>query len=249
MKRVTTILLILNVLTGIASAQENESTCMLGFVFQISSDKSWGYMEPVVIGITPGSPAERAGLKLNDILLSVNGHGTYRQSFQTLMNWFAENNEEMTLAVRNFDNAFKEITFRKECRHPNAISEAQLAPVFAFYSLEDVQERRFIIPVKTSKNDEALFYNYRTFDFAPSDESTKELDERINAIFIRALTEKGLTYDPVDPDFIIQTYYSYEGNPLYKPESATRGVTSRYGVLTHEATGRCGCRFMTLPKR
>jgi len=112
-----------------------------------------------------------------------------------------------------------------------------------------VQERRFIIPVKTSKNDEALFYNYRTFDFAPSDESTKELDERINAIFIRALTEKGLTYDPVDPDFIIQTYYSYEGNPLYKPESATRGVTSRYGVLTHEATGRCGCRFMTLPKR
>jgi len=151
MKRVATILLILNVLTGIASAQENESTCTLGFVFQISSDKSWGYMEPVVIGITPGSPAERAGLKLNDILLSVNGHGTYRQSFQTLMNWFTENNEEVTLAVRNFDNAFKEITFRKECRHPNAISEAQLAPVFAFYSLEDVQERRFIIPVKTSK--------------------------------------------------------------------------------------------------
>jgi len=57
----------------------------------------------------------------------------------------------------------------------------------------------------------------------PPTNRQKELDERINAIFIRALTEKGLTYDPVDPDFIIQTYYSYEGNPLYKPESATRG--------------------------
>lgn len=235
MKRLATILFIVTIF-GNLLAQENESTCSLGFVFKISNDKSWGYREPVVVHITPGSPAERAGLKLNDILLSVNGHGTYRQSFQTLMSWFAENDVEMTLAIRNFEHAFKEITFRKECRHPNAISEAQLAPVFAFYSLEDVQDRRFIIPVKTWKNDEALFYSYRTFAFAPFDEATKELDERINAIFIRALTEKGLTYDPVNPDFIIQTYYSYENNPLYKPESATLGSYQpvwRFDIRSH----------------
>ena len=223
MKRLTTILLILNVLFGIEVAQEEAPTCTLGFAFEISNDKSWGYMEPVVVHITPGSPADRAGLKLNDILLSVNGHGTYRQSFQKLRSWFAENDEEVTLAIRNFNHAFREITFSKDCRHPDAISEAQLAPVFAFYSLEDVQERRFLIPVKTRKNEEALFYSYRTFDFAPADEATRELDERINAIFIRALTEKGLTHDPVDPDFIIQTYYSYQSNSLFKPESPTLG--------------------------
>ncbi|MDD2330321.1 MAG: hypothetical protein PHE35_05790, partial [Bacteroidales bacterium] len=61
MKRLTTILLILNVLFGIAVAQEDGSTCTLGFAFEISNDKSWGYMEPVVVHITPGSPADRAG--------------------------------------------------------------------------------------------------------------------------------------------------------------------------------------------
>ncbi len=223
MKRIVHIVWILLLFAGSVWGQDKGPTCMLGFAFEISNDKSWGYREPVVVHITPGSPAERAGLKLNDILLSVNGHGTYRQSHQTLMNWFAENDIEVTLAIRNFEHAFKEITFRKECRHPNAISEAQLAPVFAFYSLEDVQDRRFIIPVKTQKNEEALYYRYRTFGFAPTDEATRELDERINAIFLRVLTEKGLTHDPVDPDFIIQTYYSYEGNSLFRPESATLG--------------------------
>lgn len=227
MKRLTTILSIISVLIMGVTAQESESksesTCTLGFAFEISNDKSWGYMEPVVVHITPGSPADRAGLKLNDILLSVNGHGTYRQSLQTLRSWFAENDVEVTLAVRNFNHAFREIHFRKDCRHPNAISEAQLAPVFAFYSLEDVQDRRFLIPVKTRKNEEALFYSYRTFAFAPVDEATRELDERINAIFIRELTAKGMTYDPVDPDFIIQTFYSYQNNSLFKPESPTIG--------------------------
>src|SRR5690606_19368403 len=50
-----------------------------------------------------------------------------------------------------------------------------------------------------------------------------ELDERINAIFIRELTAKGMTYDPEDPDFIIQTFYSYQNNSLFKPESPTIG--------------------------
>ncbi len=223
MKRLTTILLIITFVIGQVTAQDNESTCTPGFEFEISNDKNWGYMEPVVVQITPGSAADRAGLKLNDILLSINGHGTYRQSFQTLRTWLAEKDEEVTLGIRNFKHAFNEITFRKECRHPNAINEAQLAPVFAFYSLEDVQDRRFLMPVKTRKNEEALLYSYRTFAFAPGEEATKELDDRINAIFVRALTEKGLTHDPVDPDFIIQTFYSYQRNPLFKPESPTLG--------------------------
>lgn len=224
MKRILIIILTLSILIGNLVAQENDLSCSLGFAFEISNDKSWGYMEPVVVHITPGSPADRAGLKLNDILLSVNGHGTYLQSFQTLKSWFAANDSEMKLAVRNFRHTFKEITFMKECRHPGAISEAQLAPVFSFYSLEDVQDRRFLVPLKTRKNDEALFHNYRTFDFAPVDESTREIDERINAVFIRALEAKGLSYNTADPDFIIQTYYSYEGNPMFKVESPTYGT-------------------------
>jgi hypothetical protein len=223
MKRIINIVFILLLISFKSLSQENKITCGLGFSFEISDDKSWGYKEPVVVEITPGSPAERAGLKINDILLSVNHNGTYLKSYQTIMSWFNINETDITLAIRNFEHSFKEITFSKDCRSSNAIPEAQLAPVFAFYSLENVQNRRFLMPVKTVTNENALYHNYKTFGFAASDESTREIDERINAIFIRALSEKGLEYNPTDPDFIIQTYYSFESNPLFKSNSSTFG--------------------------
>lgn len=223
MKRAYYILLMTIFLTGSLVAQNGETTCSLGFTFEISDNKTWGYKEPVVTAITPGSPAERAGLQLKDIILSVNQKGTYLKSYSTVRSFFDQQEGEMTLAVRNFKYSFREMTIAKDCRHGSAITEAKLAPVFAFYSLEDVQDRRFLMPVKTKVNEEALFHNYRTFGFAPGDESTRVLDERINAIFTRALTAMGLQYSPDDPDFIIQTYYSYQNNPMYKAESTTFG--------------------------
>ncbi len=223
MKRVHYMLLMAISLTGSLVAQNGGTACSLGFTFEISDDKSWGYKEPVVVDITPGSPAERAGLKLNDIILSVNGNGTYLKSYQTIRSWFDLQGNDMTIGIRNFEHSFKEVTIAKDCRHSTAITEAQLAPVFAFYSLEDVQDRRFLMPVKTKKNEEALFHNYRTFGFAPSDEATRALDERINAIFIRSLGKMGVQYSSDDPDFIIQTYYSYQTNPLFKADSHTYG--------------------------
>lgn len=225
MKRIISVVfLVVFIFARQLPAQNSDVTCALGFAFELSNDKSWGYKEPVVVDITPGSPAERAGLKLNDIILSVNQNGTYLKSHQTIMSWFNQYPQSMTLGIRNFKHAYQEITFEKDCRHANAISEAQLAPVFAFYSLEDIQNRRFLMPVKTSVNENALFYNYRTFAFSLSDENTKQLDERINAIFIRVLTEMGMQYDPGDPDFIIQTYYGYQNNPMYKAGSETYGT-------------------------
>lgn len=223
MKRIQYVIFSVFVFVGSVLAQSSSVTCNLGFTFEISNNPNWGYSEPVIVHITPGSPAERAGLKLNDVLLSVNGSGTYLKQHQTVMSWFDRDETEMTLGVRNFENAFKTITIAKDCRPGNMISETQLAPVFAFYSLEDVQDRRFVMPVKTTINPDAIFHNYRTFGFAVSDESTRDLDERINAIFIRALTDRGLVYDPVDPDFIIQTYYSYENNPMFRANSETYG--------------------------
>jgi hypothetical protein len=210
-------------IVGKIAAQNHAVTCQLGFVFEISESKNWGYKEPVVVDVTPGSPAERAGLKLNDIILSVNKNGTYQKPYQTVVSWFNQDDAEMTIAIRNFEHSFKEIRIAKDCRHPNAISEAQLAPVFAFYSLEDVQDRRFLMPVTTKANEAALFHNYRSFAFSSIDERTRAIDERVNAIFIRSLTSMGLIYNPEDPDFIIQTYYSFESNPLFKSDSPTYG--------------------------
>ena len=206
------------------NAQTNIETCNLGFSFEISSNPNWGEHEPVIRSIVPGSPAARAGLKLNDIIMEINGEGTYLKPRSTIMSWFAENEREMEIAVRNFEQPFRRMTIKKNCRMKNAISEAQLAPVFAFYSLEDVQDRRFVIPVKTTTNPKAQFTDYQTFDFAPPDERTAAIDTRINAIFEKVFTQRGLKRDTTDPDFIIQTYYSYQNNPSYNPNSPTLGA-------------------------
>ncbi|MFA6701844.1 MAG: PDZ domain-containing protein [Dysgonamonadaceae bacterium] len=217
------VLVFLFLITSISNAQNSQQTCNLGFSFEISNDTGWGTNEPVVSFIVPGSPAERAGLKLNDIILEINGHGTYLKSKQNIMSWFSENGNEMNLSVRNFKSTFKRMTIAMDCRDKMAISEAQLAPVYAFYSLEDIQNRRFIIPVKTKSNKDAIFSNYRTFDFAKEPGGSSELDLRIYAIFERALGERGLKRNIEDPDFIIQTYYSYENNPSFKVNSETYG--------------------------
>lgn len=202
------------------NAQNTNETCNPGFSFEISNDPGWGINEPVIVSITPGSPAARAGLRINDIILEVNGHGTYLKPHSTIMSWFSES-DEMNISVRNMTHNFNSMTISKDCRARNAINEAQLAPVFAFYSLEDVQERRFLIPVKTKTGENVKFNSYRTFDFAVTEGEPTTIDIRINAIFEKTLKEMGLTRDTQDPDFIIQTYYDYQSNSAYKPGSTT----------------------------
>ncbi len=225
MKRILPACIILLISVAVFS-QNDQTTCNLGFSFKISNNPNWGNNEPVVTEVTPGSPAEKAGLKTNDIILEVNGNGTYLKPSHTIMSWFMEKSSDMSISVRNFEASFKPMHIAKDCRPRNGLSEAQLAPVFSFYSLEDVQDRKFIIPVKTAINPDADFFNYRTYDFAPSDVSSREMDERINSIFVRVLSQLGLKRDSEDPDFIIQTFYSYQNNPMFKTESPTRGTYS-----------------------
>lgn len=223
MKRILSTLIIILISVAVFS-QDDQTTCNLGFSYKISNNPNWGNNEPVVTEVTPGSPAEKAGLKVNDIILEVNGNGTYLKPSHTIMSWFMEKPSDMSISIRNFESSFKSMNIAKDCRHKFGLSEAQLAPVFSFYSLEDVQDRRFIIPIKTSTNPDADFFNYRTYDFAPSDENSRMFDERINSIFNRVLSQFGLKRDTQDPDFIIQTYYSYQNNPIFKTNSPTRGT-------------------------
>src|SRR5690606_18189473 len=101
--------------------------------FKISNNPNWGNNEPVVTEVTPGSPAEKAGLKTNDIILEVNGNGTYLKPSHTIMSWFMEKSSDMSISIRNFEASFKPMHIAKDCRPRNGLSEAQLAPVFSFY--------------------------------------------------------------------------------------------------------------------
>lgn len=214
------------IMSSALMAQSGQMTCDLGFTFQIGSNPNWGQNEPIITEVVPGSPADKAGLKSNDIILEVNGNGTYLKPAYTILSWFDEVDHSMSIAIRNFEYSFKLLQLQKNCRLSNAISEIQLAPVFSFYSLEDVQDRKFTIPITTKSNDDIDFFNYRTFGFAPYDASTSAMDERINAIIARYLTQMGLKQDNADPDFMIQTFYSYESNSLYNVDVASENTNN-----------------------
>ncbi len=215
------------------NAQPQSSICNLGFSIEISKNKSWGYNEPVVSEVIPGSPAYEAGLRINDIILEVNGHGTYLKPMHTIMSWFNLEDEFFSIGIRNFEYSFKQMTIDKSCRDKNSINEIELAPVFSFYSLQDVQEREFVIPMKVSENTEADFFHYRTYDFAVSEGESYVLDEKINLIFKRVFDQMGLKRDTKNPDFIIQTHYSYTNNKNWHQSNVatSAGLTSwRYDL-------------------
>ena len=226
MSRIVSII-ILSFLILQINAQTSSTVCRAGFAFEISNNPNWGNGEPVIINITPGSPAERAGLKLNDIILEVNRQGTYLKPHHTIKAWMLDNDEsDIEISIRNLETDFRTIRIEKDCRSRNGIDESKLAPVFAFYSLEDVQNRAFHIPMKITTNENAVFSDYRTFDFAPVEDGTPAIDARISAIFERMLRERGLKRDQNDPDFIIQTFYSYQSNPSYNdnPSNAKNDI-------------------------
>ncbi len=219
MRRIVS-LLVLSLIIIQINAQSSPVICRAGFAFQISNNPNWGNGEPVIINITPGSPAERAGLKLNDIILEVNKKGTYLKPYHSINEWMLNNNQnDIEISIRNLETDFKTIRFQKDCGSRNGIDESKLASVFAFYSLEDVQNRTFHIPMKITTNPEAVFSDYRTFDFAPVAQGTPDIDARISVIFERMLKKRGLKKDTENPDFIIQTFYSYQSNPAYKVNS------------------------------
>ncbi len=222
MRRIVSFLVLLLIVLQI-NAQSAPIICRAGFAFEISNNLNWGNGEPVIINITPGSPAERAGLKLNDIILEVNSKGTYLKPHHTIKAWMLDNDKtDIEMSIRNLETDFRTINIEKDCRSRNAIDESKLSSVFAFYSLEDVQNRTFHIPMKITTNPKAIFSDYRTFDFAPVSDGTPEIDARISAIFERMLKRRGLKRDTENPDFIIQTFYSFQNNPAYKPNSQLR---------------------------
>ena len=106
------------------SAQSVPVVCSVGFAFEISNNPNWGRGEPVIINITPGSPAEKAGIKLNDIILEVNNRGTYLKPYNTIKSWMLDNDlSYMDISIRNLETGFKTIRVDKDCRSRNGIDE------------------------------------------------------------------------------------------------------------------------------
>lgn len=226
-------LLLLASLTGFA---QNQNICRLGITYDISQSNHWGKNRPVVTGVTPYTPAELAGMKNNDIILTIDGVQTENLSpeeIEEMLN--PAGKDEVLLTVASLANPSRQVLVKKECKKSNAITEEQLATAFSMYSLETTSEREFICPFKTTETADSVdFGRFKTFAFSAIDENNSKLETTINESIEKELTKKGMTVDIEQPDILIQTFYFFDKNPNYKGANKVlvdKNPTYRYNFL------------------
>ncbi|MBK5720301.1 PDZ domain-containing protein [Dysgonomonas sp. Marseille-P4677] len=215
--RILLICLLLLILTPDIKSQNYDKNCYFGFTFEVSENTNWGYGELVITDVEPGSPAENAGIKVNDIIMEINGKATYLRDNQTIAKWLFEDMyaPTVTFTIRNMNTYFKEYTLYRKCVATNSVSEKELSEIFAFYSLENTNQRAFSLPLHVEPNKDVDFADYHTYDFYKDNKPVPAIDAQIIALLEKDLQAKGLVRDTSDPDIVVQAYYNYESNPQF----------------------------------
>ena len=115
MMRISLISLLLLILTPNIESQNYDKNCYFGFTFEVSDRANWGYGELVITDVEPGSPAEAAGIKVDDIIMEINGKATYLRDNQTIAKWLFEDMyaPTVTFTIRNMNTYFKEYTLKQ----------------------------------------------------------------------------------------------------------------------------------------
>ena len=212
----------------------SQVVCHYGFTFEISTQRNWGYRQPVVLSVTPNSSAEAAGLRVNDIIEKINEKFTAGENIEMITAWLQNSSNQTQLTISNLRGSQQIRTINKTCRLNNSLTEKDLASIYSFYSLEDVQTRAFACPFKTTINPESNLIQYTNFGFAAPDPNNPALERTINDAIRKSLEQKGLKYSERNPDLIVQTYYSHVTNPNFRnnPQSGKFPVVHRYNVQT-----------------
>lgn len=215
-KKVSFIFLFLLAFLLESVAQIYDRNCYYGFTFETSKNPNWGNNELVITSVEPNSPAQASGIKVDDIIMEINGKATYLRDNQTIARWlFDEVDPEVRFTLRNLQESFKEYTFTRKCLALNSVSEQQLSTIFSFYSFENTNEWQFILPINLEVSPGIDYSEYRSFDFAQETGGAPAIDKQIKLSIEKALVAKGLVRDTKDPDFIVQEYYSHVPNPNF----------------------------------
>jgi len=223
------------------SAQEGVK-CRSGFSYEISNSSQWGKNKPVIMKVYQNSPAEKAGIRQNDIILQINDFKVDEISVDDVDSLLTSSESfEIRLIIRNFTEQSKSVHITKECLSSDAFTESQLADAFSMYSVESTHDRLFVCPFTTSvTRDETDFSEFRTFDFATNeDASLSDIEQTINEILKEELVKKGLRFNTLNPDFIIRTYYRFDKNPNFRrrsKETESQGPTIRYDISRDRIT-------------
>lgn len=217
MKKISILLFLIAVTFFNVGAQTSKDLCSLGITFEISNNPSWGYGEPVILSVEPFSPADKAGLKVDDIIMEVNSEATYLRNYPTINTWLTDNTTpDIRLTIRNVNTYFKEYTVQRDCAPANALSEFDLASAYSFYSIENTNDRTFSIPLKVEPNKNVNYSDYSTFSFLiDRSKGISALDTYIISQIQKSLEGLGMVRNDSDPEMMIQISYSYQPNLKY----------------------------------
>ena len=92
------------------------------------------------------------------------------------------------------------------------------------YSLEDESDILISYPISSGTEGKTDLINYETFGFVRTNKQHTNRDVLIEQQISEALQAKGLTYDPKNPDLLIDTYYSISENSAYDATEARRSA-------------------------
>ncbi|MDR2388940.1 MAG: DUF4136 domain-containing protein [Tannerellaceae bacterium] len=204
-----------------AHAQSGDrEVCRLGFTYEVDEASNWGKSRRVVTRVYPYTPAAEAGLRADDVI-------------EEMDSLSAAGTREVILRINRLSGPVGPLWVRKDCKPAEAIGEDQLATAFSMYSVETTAERSFTCPFVT-KVDTTDLACYRSFAFAPADGQNLSREETINACIAETLRGKGLSLDEENPDFVVETFYSFHKNPHYavRRTSSSKGVSG--GVYRYD---------------
>ena len=221
MKRIilTTVLLSL-----MPMAYTQELSCRYGFRYEISNSPNWGKDKLVITGVYANSPAEKAGIKPYDIIEEVEGTPVTESVLDDIYLFLnPEGKDVVELTIKNIAGGVHKVKITKECKSLLSMSEYQLTTAFAMYAVEYVHERLFSCPfVTSSTKDPVDFGEFKSFNFFAGNDNQPALALKINELIQKELTDRGLKYDPVNPDLLVHIYYSFSKNQNYKPKTTAK---------------------------
>lgn len=219
------------------NAQGYEKNCYYGFTFEVSKNPCWGYGELVITEVESNSPAEAAGIKVGDIVMEINSKATYLRDNPTIASWlFDVYDPIVNFTIRNMNTYFKEYPLLRKCINTNAVSEKELSSIFSFYSIENTNSRKFVLPVKVEPNENVDYADYHTYDFYRDNTVLTNTDKKIMEILDKELQAKGLVRDTKDPDIIVQAYYTFEANPKFT--GLNDDINSAQGIWRYDTDKR-----------
>lgn len=189
--------------------------CEIGLMYQISYQANWGDSHAIVADVIPGSPAHMQGIMVGDIIRSIDGKNTQQMSDEEITAFLSNPSKSfLTLGLSRFNKPDFKVSVQKVCHPSGALDEKLIARAFNMYSLEDVVDRSFTLPLKHSVPTDRKFLDYKTFSFEKGKGSSS-----IARDLAKQLTAKGLQEKTTGGDLLVRYEGSFGINENQRPGS------------------------------